>query len=241
MVLRLHFFILVFACSISSICIGADTSSLKILFIGNSLTYTNNLPALVQEIGRHDSVNIRFTSLSFPNYSFEDHWNEGQIQKEIEDGKYDFVVAQQGPSAMPDSRVLLIEYSKRISELCKNSKTRFCLYTVWPAKARSFDHDGVIVSYKKAAEQTSAVFAPAGLAWKEAWKINPDLQLYGPDNFHPSTAGSLLAAMTIYAAIKEKKSFYFLKPENVSWKNEIIATQLETFKLAVLKILRPSF
>ena len=220
---------------------GVLASGIKILFIGNSLTYTNNLPALVQEIGKQDSVTIHYKSLSFPNYSFEDHWNEGAIQKEIEEGKYHFVIAQQGPSAMPESQVLLIEYAKKLSEWCKKYNTSLCFFTVWPSKARSFDHDGVITSYKKAAEQTRSLLAPAGLAWKQAWKTNPEFALYGLDDFHPSTAGSLLAAMTIYATLKQKDNFDFLHSRDASWKDEATDSQLKIFKLAALKALNSSF
>ena len=220
---------------------ASDTTLLKILFIGNSLTSTNNLPEIVQEIAQQDSTTIHFTSLSFPNYSLEDHWNEGNIQKEIEEGGYHFVVAQQGPSALPESQVLLIEYAKKLSKWCKEYKTRLCFFTVWPSKARSFDFAGVITSYKKAAEQTNSLLAPAGLAWKLSWRANPDILLYGPDNFHPSTNGSLLAAMTIYATLKQKSNFDFLHSRSASWKAEVPDEQLKIFKSATLKALRSSF
>jgi len=211
-------------------------SPIRILFIGNSLTYTNNLPAMVQEIGKRDSVQIGYTTIALPNYSLEDHWNNGNIQTEITEGNYDFVVAQQGPSAQPASQVLLIAYAKKMNELCKKNDTRLCLFTVWPSKQRSFDLDGVIASYKTAAEQTKSLIAPAGLSWKYAWQKDSDLPLYGPDEFHPSIAGSFLAALTIYASLKEKKDLNFLDGDRASLEN-ISQTQTTIFKAAVLKAL----
>lgn len=106
------------------------------MFVGNSLTYTNDLPQLVQEMGKHDSVSIEYTTFLFPNYSLEDHWNEGKVQKEIETGRYDFVVAQQGPSALPESQVLLLEYTQRLAEVCKKNNTSMAIYMVWPSSTR---------------------------------------------------------------------------------------------------------
>ena len=236
-------FLLMFliGCMTITASVAADTTHIKVLFIGNSLTYTNNLPELVREIAKQDSSFIQFTSLSFPNYSLEDHWNEGNVQREIAEGGYHFVVAQQGPSAMPESQVLLIQYARQLSEWCKKYNTRLCFFTVWPSKARSFDLDNVIASYRKAAVETNSLLAPAGLAWKLSWKAKPDLALYGPDNFHPSISGSLLAAMTIYATLQQKNNFDFLHSAGATWKNEVPGAQLKIFTSVVLKVLDSSF
>ena len=126
----------------------------NILFVGNSLTYANDLPEIIKAIGQEDNVTIAFNILANPDYSLEDHWSEGKVQMEIESGKYDFVVAQQGPSALPASQQLLLEYSKKLTQICNKSKVRLALYMVWPSKSRSFDHDAVISSYTNAAAAT---------------------------------------------------------------------------------------
>lgn len=220
---------------------AADTTVIKILFIGNSLTYSNNLPALVQEIGKQDSVTVHVKSFCYPNYSLEDHWNEGMIQKEIDQGKYNYVVAQQGPSAMPQSQLLLMEYAKKLADLCKKNKTKLCFFTVWPSKARSFDLDDVITSYRKAAQETKSLLAPAGLAWKLAWQKNAALALYGADDFHPSLHGSLLSAMVIYASLQQRPDLHFLDNSNTSWKNEVTAIEMRLFKSAVQNALGSLF
>ena len=44
-------------------------------------------------------------------------------------------------------------------------------------------------------------FLPAGEAWREAWRRDPQAPLYGEDDFHPSLAGSYAAALAIYAGL----------------------------------------
>ena len=48
----------------------------RILFIGNSLTYPNDLPGMVCELARAASRNAVCESVAKPDYSLEDHWNE---------------------------------------------------------------------------------------------------------------------------------------------------------------------
>lgn len=207
----------------------------KILFVGNSLTYTNDLPALVQEIGKMDGKKIICKSLLLANYSLEDHWNEGKVKTEIENGNYDFVIAQQGPSALPESQVLLLEYATRFAQVCQENNSKMVLYMVWPSKARFFDLDNVIYSYTNAAEKTGSLLCPAGLAWKYAWEKDPSMKLYGPDGFHPGMDGTLLAALTLYGTLADKSDFDFIAYRKSSWKNEIEETKMSSLKIAALK------
>lgn len=215
----------------------ASRKEVKILFVGNSLTYVNDLPALIKEIAKQDGITVSYTSFLYPDYSLEDHWNEGKVKAEIEKEAYDFVLAQQGPSALRESQVLLIDYASRFSEVCKKNNSKLALYMVWPSKARSFDLDNVINSYTKAAQHTRSILCPAGLAWKNAWAVDSLLALYSPDNFHPSLSGSVLAALTIYGCLENKNDFDFIKLQNCSWKDEMSEIRLEVFKRAALNAL----
>ncbi|MFN8347923.1 MAG: hypothetical protein U0X91_23160 [Spirosomataceae bacterium] len=214
---------------------GVTPTEIRVLYVGNSLTYTNDLPQLVQDIGRSEQVPIRYKSLLFPNYSLEDHWKEGKVQQEIESGQYDFIVAQQGPSALPESQVLLLEYTKKIAELCQKHHTKLALYMVWPSLTRSFDLDNVIFSYTQAAVKTNSLLCPAGLAWKYAWQADPKIALYGNDGFHPATKGSLLAAMVVYASLFQKKEMGFLQPEKIGLEKEINRQDFDVLRDSALK------
>ncbi len=75
----------------------------RILFIGNSLTYSNDLPAMVCAMARAASRNAVCESVTKPDYSLEDHWQERDARRAVARG-WDFVVLQQGPSALPESR-----------------------------------------------------------------------------------------------------------------------------------------
>jgi hypothetical protein len=213
--------------------------NLHLLFVGNSLTYTNDLPTLLKELAKQDNLNLSYTAFTFPNYALEDHLKDGKFQRELATGKYDFVIAQQGPSALPESQVLLMRDAAILADLCKKSgHSKLALYMVWPALNRSFDLDNVIYSYTNAAKKTESLLCATGLAWKYAWQTNAELPLYGNDNFHPSVMGSALAALTIYGALRDKKDFNFVKYSQLSWKSDVSEAKFEILKQAALKALK---
>ena len=183
----------------------------NILFVGNSLTYTNNIPELVKLIASCDSIELNCNSLSHPNYALEDHWNDGVAAKEIKSKTYDFVVVQQGPSSQTEGRLMLLNDGLRFANLCKENQTQLAFYMVWPAKARSFDFPGVVESYTMVADSTKSILCPAGSAWLRVWQTFPQFRLYGADEFHPNTSGSFLAALVIYGSLMKKSELSFVE------------------------------
>ena len=216
--------------------VGDDANAdIRVFFLGNSLTYTNDLPAMVVELAAMDGVKMSATTLAFPNYALEDHLFDGEFQKKLSKSKYNFVIAQQGPSALPESQVMLREGALRVKQVCDDNGAKLALYGVWPSKDRFFDLDNCIGSYANAALASDAMLCPAGLAWKLAWQKEPKLPLYGDDNFHPSIRGTALAAMVIYVAIRGKKDLKFFDPALASWSGQVDPSELEIMKEAALQ------
>ena len=172
-------------------------AAIRILFIGNSLTATNDLPALVEAMARAVGVEVRCTAVARPNFSLEDHWNDGEARRAISEGGWSYVVLQQGPSALPESRESLEEYARRFEGEIRRARARPALFMVWPSSERRGDFDGVSRSYAGAAALVGGELLPVGDAWRAAWRREPALGLYGSDGFHPSRLGSSLAAMVI--------------------------------------------
>ena len=173
---------------------------LRLLFIGNSLTYANDLPSLVQQLGRSDPARrVTVSSVAFGGYSLEDHWNRGDALQAIKQGGWDLVVLQQGPSALPESRTNLIEWTTRFAAEIRRVGAQPAVYMVWPPLDRASDWDAVTASYAAAAAATNALLLPAGEALRSAARANPGLPLFQADDFHPSLLGSSGVALVIYA------------------------------------------
>lgn len=178
----------------------------KVLFIGNSLTQGNDLPAMVEALSRAPGRQpLQCKSETMGGFSLEDHWKAGRIQQIIARGGWDYVVLQQGPSSLPESRVNLRVYVKLFATAIRKAKATPALYMVWPDRTRFRFFDDVRDSYRIAAEDVKGIFLPAGEAWRAAWKKDPNLPLYGPDAFHPTEAGTYAAALVIYAGLTDDK------------------------------------
>jgi hypothetical protein len=174
------------------------TILLRILFIGNSLTATNDLPAVLEAFARAQGVTIQSRAVAFPDHSLEDHWNRREARQAIAESRWDFVVLQQGPSAMQDSQRLLREYTRRFAAEIRRAGAVPALFMVWPASARSRDFPRVVESYRAAADDVGGLLLPAGDAWLRMWNRDRTTRLYGPDGFHPSGLGTYLSALVMY-------------------------------------------
>lgn len=172
----------------------------RILFIGNSLTSANDLPGMVCTLARATGRKATCESVAKPDYSLEDHWNERDARTAIARG-WDVVVLQQGPSALPESRALLVEYVKRFDAEIRKAGARTAVYMVWPSRARRGDFSRVSQSHAAAAAAIDGLLVPAGDAWRQAWQDEAKLPLYGPDGFHPSPVGSYLASLVMYRQV----------------------------------------
>lgn len=170
---------------------------MSILFIGNSLTYTNDLPALVRTEAKMRGIKFNTKMLAFANYAIEDHWNDGKVQKLIASKEFDYIILQQGPSSQAAGRDMLIESGKAFSALCNTNQTRLCFFMVWPSLKYYQTFDGVIQNYRDAANVNNALLLPVGEFWKNHFDSTGDFSYYSADRFHPSMKGSKIAAKVI--------------------------------------------
>ena len=172
-----------------------------VLFVGNSLTYYNDVPILVQglaDAAGGDSLIIAVTA--GPDMALVDHWNQGNVQKVIASRHWDFVVLQQGPSSTDINRDSLRIMAKLFAPLIASAGGKPILFSAWPAKDRRQDFPAAAESYRLAAEDVGGLYAPVANAWIEAWNRDGTLSLYA-DGLHGNSAGSYLAALVIYSRL----------------------------------------
>jgi hypothetical protein len=181
---------------------GPSGNTLRVLFIGNSLTFYNDLPAMVRDLADVDgSVAIDVRDVSRGGYALEDHWVQPTTRDALAEGGWDVVVLQQGPSSLPESRANLVQWARTWAEAIRAQGAEPALYMVWPDRGSLARFDDVSNSYRIAADSAGAALYPAGDAWQEAWARDSSLALFGTDEVHPSVMGSYLAALTIYRAL----------------------------------------
>ncbi len=173
-----------------------------VLFIGNSLTYQNDLPGTLAGIAASGGDIIRVRSVAAPNLALIDHLNgQSNALTVIGQGGWEYVVLQQGPSTLPVNRDTLILATRLFNPPIRAVGARPALFMVWPDRSRLEYFDEVRISYQLAAQAVGGLFLPSGQAWRRAWLADPGLALYGFDGYHPSPLGTFLAALVMYERI----------------------------------------
>jgi hypothetical protein len=206
--------------------------ALKVLFIGNSLTYTNDLPSTIAQLARSAGERECYCySISYPNFALEDHYDFREAVTALDEESWDFVVMQQGPSALSSSKQHLLLWASVFDEMIDENGATPIMYGVWPQGDRLFDFPNVADSYRSAATAINGRFAPAGEAWQKAWAQDSTLPLYGPDFFHPSTMGTYLAALTVFQRIYDRS------PEGIQ-ATAVVAGRAQPWPVALVHLLQ---
>ncbi|HVL12687.1 MAG TPA: SGNH/GDSL hydrolase family protein [Gemmata sp.] len=169
----------------------------RVLFVGNSLTAGHDVPGLVQALAAAGGVRVEYRASIIPGASLEDQWAAVGPRDALRETEFRFVVLQQGPSTLPESRENLTLWAGRWAEEARKHGAAPALYMVWPNRKQ---RDGVALaaqSYRAAADACGGKILPAGEAFREALAADPDVPLFDADDFHASEAGAYLASLVI--------------------------------------------
>jgi hypothetical protein len=178
----------------------------RVLFIGNSLTAANEMPALFVALAESAKVSpLPSVDLDWhPDFALIDHWVSGEPQPVIGKGKYSVVVLQQGPSSVEVNRDTLRLAAKLFAPLIRSAGGIPAMLAVWPTSDRFADFDRATESYQIAAQDVQGMMIPSGEVWRAAWKRDPTIHFYSSDGLHPSTLGSYAMALSLLGIVYDR-------------------------------------
>lgn len=198
----------------------AQNDTLRVLFLGNSYTYYNNLPSLTQLFSASTNKTLIVDSNTPGGYTLDLHSRDSSSLSKISQGNWDAVVLQE-QSQIPT--IDFYRYSsmypscKRINDSIKkyNPCARVILYMTWGRRFggqqcdngnvncspvfTDFNHmqDSLESAYLALADTIYASVAPVGISWKNILN-DTTFVLHTADNSHPAYLGSYIAAATFY-------------------------------------------
>ena len=204
--------------------IAQQHKKLKVLFLGNSYTYVNNLPQLIKDIALANGDTLLFDSNCPGGYTFNNHFNNATSISKINSQAWDNVILQaqsQEPSFPPAQvEVQTLPYAIKLDSVIQhnNDCTETVFFETWGRKYGDASNcssyppictyigmqDRLRASYKLFADTTRAIMSPAGEAWRKSISLNPTLELYSSDQSHPSLEGSYLTACVFYEVLFHK-------------------------------------
>jgi hypothetical protein len=197
----------------------AQNDTTRVLFIGNSHTYFNNLPHMFAFLAESGGYPVAADSNTPPGYTLEGHCSNITTLAKINRGGWDYVILQE------NSLYTVIDFYRygsmypsaiRLDSMITANRCRTALFMTWGWRgggqrdlnghysapfADYFEmQDTMTVTYARLADSLSAVLVPAGCAWARAMHTDTTLDLWNStDNYHPNPMGSYLAACVFYA------------------------------------------
>lgn len=173
-------------------------TALKVLFLGNSHTYFNDMPMLCARMcesltGERPEV----TMLAFSNRTLAWHVKEYfSVRFALLYGNYDRCVIQQFGHPIPP-----IEETepplKKIIALCEQVGTKPVLYMTWAKREEPEKAAYISEIYRTLADRYNALLAPMAEVFDAIRTGHPEIDLYWHDGSHASPYGDYLIAATL--------------------------------------------
>lgn len=211
--------------------ISFSQEEIRVLFLGNSYTYVNDLPKIIKDIATNEGKVFTYESVTPGGCTLFQHLDSKTSMSKIRQGNWDYVILQE------QSQLPVIDYyrhntlkpsykSLHDSIMLYNPEAKVVGYMTWgrryggqqcvnfgdglycSANFVDFNHmqDTLTAAYCENAYATNSYVAPVGEAWKAALTVDPNLVLHSSDNSHPSYDGSYLAACVFYSVFWNKSS-----------------------------------
>ena len=222
---------------------------MKILFIGNSHTYMNDMPELTREmIENVTGEDCHVFMLAYSGKALKWHMEEYFAERfNLLHGNYDYCVIQEQAHPLPPEEDTVKNAGKLI-ELCKKTNTVPIIFETWAEKKKPENQQEMNRRYHKLAADSGAILAPIGEIWEataDSLKDLPDMDLYFRDGEHASYIGDYLIAMVLTKVITGKlpgrefqKAFDFTVPERFQPVKENIKDELVYVPAEVQDVIR---
>ncbi len=191
----------------------------SILFVGNSYTFYNELPRIVQQMAQRKGIKTSVDTWLAGGATLQGLFHDEKaspIKQQIRQAKYDAIILQdqsQLPAYSPEESIEGVRQWCSLLNKNKVPKTRVILFQTWGRLEHTgFDtqmQDALTATYTKAAALHGCSVAPVGEAWR-LWLSKPERaklqELHLKDGSHPNLRGSYLAATVLFAIIYQRSA-----------------------------------
>ena len=171
---------------------------MKVLFIGNSHTYFNDMPHLFARMcealtGERTEV----TMLAFSNRALGWHCEEYfSVRFALLYGGYDYCVIQQFGHPIPPIEETEPPLRKLLA-LCERVGTKPVLYMTWAKKDEPEKAPYISGIYRTLAKRYGTLLAPMAEIFDDVMREHPEIDLFWHDGSHASSYGDYLIAATL--------------------------------------------
>lgn len=176
---------------------------IRVLFVGNSLIYTANLPAVLDALGEANGQPIHSEMLVKGGATLNHCVEDGSVSTVLEKGRYDYVVLQERGGDLVCFDVASCESGRTSMEALQtlaaaareHGATPLFLGTYQGLPAAS---DRLLEGEAQAAAAASVPLLPVSALYAQAAAMQPDLLWLDADGMHPGPQLALLNAVLLY-------------------------------------------
>lgn len=197
----------------------------RILFVGNSHTFYNNLSEMfvniVSAFGHKSDVHELSTGY-YTLKQFADTKDQGGaiLDKALTEEDWDFVILQENTAKALSSSASedMFPSARILDKKIKTAGGQTVFLMTWAPKNGMRDgrkerkcneiQSELASNYIAIADELNGLLIPAGVGFMRCLEEYPDIELWDKDGHHPSPAGSYLTACTAYALLYQES------PEN---------------------------
>ena len=180
-------------------------STHRILFIGNSYTYFNELPDMFGQLARAAGLGVETASVTSGGKDFEWHWYNPETLDTIAAGGWNHVVLQEHSVGAVERPEHMQQVAARLVARIRAVGAQPVFYMTWARQHIPEMQQPITTTYRRLGRELGALVAPVGQAWQLAQQRNPELVLHTPDRSHPNVLGSYLAACVFYGTLFNAK------------------------------------
>jgi oligo-alginate lyase len=173
--------------------------TVRMLFIGNSYTYANDLPGLIAQLSSARGVKLEHESVTPGGATLEKQCSDGKAVAAIHKQTWDYVVLQEQSARPFRDREAMFKATRLLHTEIVKTGAKTLLYETWAAKVSPEEQSKLTDAYETLGRELGATVVPVGEAWKKA--IAAGMDLHGSDGRHPNRRGSYLAACLFAAAL----------------------------------------
>jgi hypothetical protein len=198
---------------------GTDTETdgaTRILFVGNSYTFVNDLPGRVFAVASSlaDAPPVEAGMIAVGGAWLQQHADDPATMAEIAGGGWDVVVLQEQsylPVVDPDA---FYAGAGELADAALAAGAAPALFETWAREAGNELYEGDLAgytpetmqaalrdAYTEAAALTGSAYLPVGDTWEAVLAAYPGMPLFQADGSHPSEHGTYLAACVVFAAL----------------------------------------
>ena len=193
----------------------AAAASVSVLFVGNSLTSTNDLPNVFKKFAAESALHLDVDvhAVTAGGATLSDQWKAGQAVAQLREQHPNFLILQ-GQSVEPLSASQnFFHYARVFKAEADQVKTKTVLFSTWARPAsdpfyKEMASGGSPIemqtrlnsAYATLAQNIGAVLAPVGSAFERTERDAPTITLLNGTQ-HPSPAGTYLAAAVLFRVV----------------------------------------